>query len=99
MSVATCCWLCGAELVSFAFNEFTGVCSDTMGSSVGLDRVEFGTMGADMVEDNQWIRLGSSVPRSSVLVPISKQSAQQWDSTLVPTPAVHSPHHALQTTT
>ena len=33
-----------------AFDEFTGVCSDTMGSSVGLDTVEFGTMGADMVE-------------------------------------------------
>jgi len=45
------CWLCGAEQVPSAFDEFTGVCSDTMGSSVGLDTVEFGTMGADMVED------------------------------------------------
>ena len=45
-----CCGLWGAELVSSAFNEFTGVCSDTMGSSVGLDTVEFGTMGADMME-------------------------------------------------
>ena len=40
-----------------AFNEFTGVCSDTMGSSVGLDTVEFGTMGAgtmgaDTIEGN-----------------------------------------------
>ena len=47
-----CCWLCGAELVPSAFNEFTGVCSDTMGSSVGLDTVEFGTMGADTIEGN-----------------------------------------------
>ena len=32
------------------FNEFTGVFSDTMGSSVELDTVEFGTMGADAIE-------------------------------------------------